>query len=673
MAARMRSGVIALIVVTLAHGALAQDKPLELTPAGKAILQRQIAADRASLNNPSGPIKPATFPLAMCAFPGGLCGAVNRDGSVAVRPQYDWVGKFSDGRAAVRLGALYGFVDEEGREIVKPQYRIVDDYKFGFAQVDVDGKSGLIDRDGKMVIEPKYGFVEAIAPDRFRVREQRQLGGMIGGDDFSDSRTERTASGGVAVSISIRGFGDRAIGVIDRAGRWIEPLNPSQSLPFDKENPSIRWVQKDKLWGLARADGSWLIERKFEHVSRLDDGGLARVTFNGKVGFIDRTGNFAIEPRFDKAGWFEPGFGRTSAERDGIVGVIDKTGAWVFQTNYQQLYLANSFGATKNAVFGWHFKKADRWGLLDLDGRVVLDADFDQAVNHCAEGRLEAFKNKESFYFKEDGSPLRPAEGRFVGALCNGVPPFSLKVGDKLGLIDARLNLLTSVQFDAITSAGPDIKNVKIDGKWGRIATDGHWLLEPRFDYLSTGVDVFVASIDGKRGFMRSDGAWLIEPKFDAARFRGMDTAFVTISGATGVLRLSDQSWVVPPRPGVMCDINNAIMSQAGGKRVILSRTGETWIDIGAERVGINLDLGLLTFLRDGKWGLVDTAGQVMVEPQFDEPVLFTDHLRGVAWTKRDGNWCAIDRRGRSVPGIACTDADPTGRPGGRFECKVEP
>jgi hypothetical protein len=611
----------------------------------------------------------------MCAFPRGLCGAVNRDGTVAVRPQYDWVGKFSDNRAAIRLGGLYGFVDEEGREVVKPQYRIVDDYKFGFAQVDVDGKSGLIDRDGKMVIEPKYGFIEAIGPDRFRVREQRQLGGMIGGDDFSDSRTERTASGGVAVSTSIRGLGDRATGVIDRAGRWIEPLNPSQSLPFDKENPSIRWVQRDKLWGLARADGSWLIEPKFEHVSRLDDSGLARVTFNGKVGFIDRTGNFAIEPRFDKAGWFEPGFGRTSAERDGIVGVIDKTGAWVFQTNYQQIGLAIDYGHGRvpNAMFGWHFKEADRWGLLDIGGRVVLDADFDQFLQHCTDGRLVALKNKEWLYFKADGSPLQPADGRLIDASCGNIPPYILKIGDKFGLVDASFNPVTRIQFDAIVQAGPGVKNAKLDGKWGRIGPDGHWLLEPRFDYLSSGVDIFVASIDGKRGFMRSDGSWLIEPKFDAARHRGKDTAFVTASGATGVLRLSDQSWVVAPRPGVMCDINNAIMSQADGKRVILSRAGETWIDVGAERVGIILDYGLLTFLRDGKWGLVDTAGQVMVEPQFDEPVYFADRLRGVAWAKRDGNWCAIDRRGRSVPGIACTDADPTGRSGGWFECKVEP
>jgi hypothetical protein len=122
-----------------------------------------------------------------------------------------------------------------------------------------------------------------------------------------------------------------------------------------------------------------------------------------------------------------------------------------------------------------------------------------------------------------------------------------------------------------------------------------------------------------------------------------------------------------------MCDINYAIMSETDGKRAILSRAGETWIDIGAERIGTDLHLGLLTFFRNGKWGLVDTAGQVTVEPQFDEPVFFTPGLRGVAWARRDGgNWCAIDRRGRSVPGIPCADANPMG-PSGRFECKIEP
>jgi hypothetical protein len=194
MGAGFRSSLAALGAVLLSYSALAQEHQSDLTPAGKAILKGVLAGDRRPLMDPT---KPAVFPVAMCTFRGGLCGAVRRDGTVAVPPRYDWVGTFADGRAAVRLGGLYGFVDEDGREIVTLQYAIVDDFKLGFAQVDVGGKSGLIDRDGRMAVEPKYGFIEGIGPDRFRVSDARRLGSLTGGDDFSGRRFGYTASGGI--------------------------------------------------------------------------------------------------------------------------------------------------------------------------------------------------------------------------------------------------------------------------------------------------------------------------------------------------------------------------------------------------------------------------------------------------------------------------------------------
>src|SRR5262245_15773749 len=110
MPAGIRPSVAALCTVLLAHAAPAQDRSVELTPAGKAILKDVLAGGRHPLVDPT---KPPVFPLATCTFRGGLCGAVRRDGTVAVPPRYDWVGAFADGRAAVRLGGLYGFVDED--------------------------------------------------------------------------------------------------------------------------------------------------------------------------------------------------------------------------------------------------------------------------------------------------------------------------------------------------------------------------------------------------------------------------------------------------------------------------------------------------------------------------------------------------------------------------------
>jgi hypothetical protein len=672
MAAAGRLAVAVSCAVLLVHAARAQEPRAELTPAGKAMLQDILARDGRPLYDRAGPTKPAAFPAVMCAFHGGLCGAVRRDGTIAVPPRFDWIGAFADGRAAVRLGGLYGFVDEDGREIVTPQYRIVGDYKHGFAQVDVDGKSGLIDRDGKMVLEPKYGFIEAIAPDRFRVAEKRLTGISPGISREFFPIIPDSAPRPAPVSQRISGLiwpGPEG-GVIDISGKWIEP--PRRGHAFDKDDPSIRWVEQDKLWGLQRTDGTWLIEPRFQQRGPLSSG-LAPVALNGKWGFIDRTGKFAIEPTLDKA-WGFSGLDRTAATRDGIVGVIDRSGAWIFKTDYQQIHLAVVFsskvGETQPAV-GWHFKKAGRWGLLDLDGRVVLDADFDQSVSICADGRRIAYKSGQALNFKADGSPLDPPNGRLLIGSCMVRPPYQLKIGDKVGLVAADWTTpLTPVHFDALTPAGgpsadgSSLWNAKLASKWGRNALDGRWVVGPKFDYLSTERDLFVAAVGGKRGIMRADGTWLIEPRFDAARLRDAETAFVTVAGATGLLRLKDESWVIPPRPGVMCDIHGGVLSKSDRRRAIFSRTGEIWIDMEADLIGLSLDLGLLVFRRDGKWGLVDTAGKVTLEPTYDDLSHFLH--RGVAWAKLGDRRCAIDRRGQAVPGIAC-EPPPTSRPADCF------
>jgi hypothetical protein len=647
--------------IACAHGALAQQPSPALTPAGREVLQEKLSAEalygQAHRDHPRPPL---TFPLPMCAFPGGLCGAVNRDGSVAVPPRYDWVGSYHDGRAAMRNGGLYGFVDENGGEIVPPRYRIVGDYKFGFAQVDVDGKSGLIDRNGEFVFEPRYSFIEVIGPDRFRASEERRPTQLIGTKNIPgmqpDMRAPRRAS------LEDLALDLKSVGVIDRNGRWIEPPG---TRTFDRDDASIRIARSNDRWGVQRPDGSWLVEPKFERIDTLSDG-LALVRIDGKIGFIDRTGKFAIEPRLERAHGFEAGYPYTSARQDGMSGVIDRAGAWLFRFDADALDRASA--TIKDPPYGWNFVKDKGWGLLTLDGRVLLNNEFDQAVQWC-DGRLIAYKNKEWLYFRPDGSPLQPPNGR-INAGCGLEPPFVLTIDGKFGLVDGDGKAITPANFDALEAFGKDAWNVKRDGKWGRIGPDGHWLIEPISDRPLRGQIVTEA---GKRGLLLPDGSWLIEPKFEAIRIRRDDTAFVASDGTTGVLRLIDKTWAVPPRPGLMCDIDHGIMARGQGRVALLSRNGEVWVDIAGDDIGPDIEAGLLPFLKDGKWGVVDTAGQMIVPPTYDAPVYFLSWFRGIGWAKREGRWCPIDRRGHQLEGIACADEDPTRGGIAPFSCTAEP
>src|SRR5262245_55607049 len=188
----------------------------------------------------------AGFPVPTCVFEGGLCGALNRDGSIAVAPQFDWVDKFHEERALVRSGGLYGYVDNAGRVIVEPQYEIAGSYWRGFAEVSVNGKSALIDREGRQVLEPRFARAHPFAADVFWVLEgTRQYYGDPGLADL-----ENYESIFVTNDVGARG----KWGLIDRTGTWIRPPEFTQIRVFDSNDPNLVLVKADTGWGVIRPD-----------------------------------------------------------------------------------------------------------------------------------------------------------------------------------------------------------------------------------------------------------------------------------------------------------------------------------------------------------------------------------------------------------------------------------
>jgi hypothetical protein len=86
---------------------------------------------------------------------------------MVIPPQFEEVGSFVDGLAAVKVQGKYGYIDKAGKTVIKPQYDFANRFSEGLARVRLGDKFGYVDRTGRMAIPPQfleaYAFSEGLA------------------------------------------------------------------------------------------------------------------------------------------------------------------------------------------------------------------------------------------------------------------------------------------------------------------------------------------------------------------------------------------------------------------------------------------------------------------------------------------------------------------------------
>ncbi len=65
----------------------------------------------------------------------GKWGYMNKKGRVVIRPEWDYVGRYSEGLAGVREGDKWGFIDVSGMVVIKPRFEGVGEFSEGLAPV----------------------------------------------------------------------------------------------------------------------------------------------------------------------------------------------------------------------------------------------------------------------------------------------------------------------------------------------------------------------------------------------------------------------------------------------------------------------------------------------------------------------------------------------------------
>jgi len=242
----------------------------------------------------------------------GLC---DTQGKILLEPKFDDVREFSEGLAAVNVGAKredarvfdgeWGYVNTKGELVIPLRFEFAQPFSEGLAEVWEKESALFIDKAGKVVldirkIESDFGSVGHFREGLVPLHVDRSLQGQPWLTRFlsREGKTEFEVAGyadefqeGLAVIKVGQGKAEEDYrgthGYIDKRGKLAIPVSFAEAFPFSEGLAGVRtkkttvWGKGD-TWGFINKTGKYRIEPQFNEV-RSFRGGAAAVHLGGEL------------------------------------------------------------------------------------------------------------------------------------------------------------------------------------------------------------------------------------------------------------------------------------------------------------------------------------------------------------------------------------------------------
>ncbi|HEY9047764.1 MAG TPA: WG repeat-containing protein [Ohtaekwangia sp.] len=256
-----------------------------------------------------------------------------------IHPAFEKADPFVNGVAFVTQGDSVHFIDITGKRLHSYLKKEASQFSEDMCLIVVNGKHGFLDRSGNMVVKPQYDYATNFAE-------------------------------GIAIVLT-----KDKMGAIDKKGNMVIPaiyfglLAPAEGLVPASKYP-------EKKWGFMDTKGKTVIPFVYDNVKNAPGvnpfkNGLATVTLQGKMGYIDKTGKMVIANKFDQADDFEGDLAKASYK--GKWGFIDKTGKFVIPAIYESYPAGFSEGLAHVNTGPWDHPQ---FGYFDTTGKMIIPARY---------------------------------------------------------------------------------------------------------------------------------------------------------------------------------------------------------------------------------------------------------------------------------------------------------
>ena len=525
---------------------------------------------------------------------------------------------------AIIVGVSVYFIYTNGRK-----YEIEQVTTYNYFVLKKDNLSGVIDRGGNTIIDAEFDNVIIPNPEKAlyvcyegdgtKVLNERKEEILTDYQNVEPIQLQNISSDLMYEKSILKYEQDGKFGLIDFEGKEItKPIYESiDGLPY-KEGELL--VKQDGKYGVINIKGNKLVDIKYDRISvdgyytsennyKFAGYIISNTTDEGyRYGYINYDGKLLLEPEYN--------------ELSRVIGIEDdenayilcaKNGQYGIMKNDEEL-IPNEYQSIEydesNKLFT--IEKSKKFGIANLDGNIIVPTEYSQI--DITGIYLYAQNSQGVTVYNNDGTQVNI--DRNIAILNTSNEKYKIRINNENGT------------------------------KYGVINEDGEQIIEEEYNYIEYLFDNYfiVSNEQSKLGVIDDDDNVKIELNNDALqKIEGTNVIQATTTAdSTTRLYLKDMSQV--------CEMTNANVEIADNYIKISNDTETRYFDKDGKELKnteVYPNNTLFAKKENDKWGFANKNGNIVVEAKYDKVTEFNEY--GFAGVRLDGKWGVVNSAGEEV------------------------
>ncbi len=508
-------------------------------------------------------------------------------------------------------------------------YEIAKVEVYNYFVLKQDNKTGVIDRNGKIVIEPEYDDIRIPNPEKAIFACYKNSEVKILGENKQELYTQYEK---------------------------VEPIrlkNIASDLMYEK---TVLKYEENGKYGLIDLEGKKVVKAIYDEIESLSyKEGELLVKQDNKCGVVNINGRTVVNSEYDNivvdayhtngVGYKFAGYIVSNKTDEGYrYGYVDYKGKKRLPTEYNEISRITDIEDKDNAYL--IVAKNGQYGLINNDKELIKNEY--QSISYNKTNKLLTMEKSKKYGIATlDGKVILPEEYDQIDI--NGIYVYAKKA-DNTTVYDSKG---TKVEIDkdvAILDTENENYKIKLNTKegtkYGVIGKDGEQIIEEKYSYIEYLYgDYFRASNEkSKLGVIDSKGNEKIALENDSLQKIEESNVLqaTTVSSETTALYDSNMSKICEMKKAKIDVEENYIRIYNNEEIKYFNKQGK---EISVSE--IYPQNTLFAKRENDKWGFADKEGKIVVEAKYDEVTEINEF--GYAGVKKDGKWGVVNSNGEEI------------------------